>query len=300
MRIALAFLSVVAAFGMSCGKKAVAPVLAVAPPPKPPNIQLLPARYMEEAVSAATVSNTVITWEAILVQFKVDDAERHGLAKMFAEPGKKNPVIEKQSALSLLAQIARADTNIVLQLASGPYAARTTLEDSTNMLLHLQGSFGVDILSQPRITTKGTNEALLQVSNARTIVLGGAKSSDTNALRTTNIWVGPSVSVQLLGQNERGIVVEAAARLEEFHGYLSENSDAPRPKFVVSTMGTRTQLQTNEVLLLGGPIQMNVVRTSERVAYLSDIPAIGRLFTETQVHTNFVRTLVLVRPTLKN
>jgi type II secretory pathway component GspD/PulD (secretin) len=234
------------------------------------------------------------------VQFKVDDAERHGLAKMFAEPGEKNAVIEKQNALSPLATIGRADTNIVLQIASGPYGARMSLEDSTNLILHLQGSFGVDVLSQPRVTTKGTNEALLQISNARTIVLGGAKSSDTNALRTTNIWVGPSVAVQLLGQNERGLMIEAGARLDEFHGYLSENSDAPRPKFVVSTMGTRTQLQTNEVLLLGGPIQMNVVKTSERVAYLSDIPAIGRLFTETQVHTNFVRTLVIIRPTLKN
>lgn len=296
MRIALAVVSLLATFGMACSKKAVAPALAVPPPPKPPNIQFLPAPFVNEILSTAPVSNTVITWEAILIQFKVDDAERLGLAKIFSEPGEKNPVVEKQNALSPLAKIARADTNIVLQVASGPYAALTSLEDSTNLLLHLHGSFGVDILSQPRITIKGTNEALLQVSDARTVVLSGAKSSDTNALRTTNISVGPTVSIQLLGQNERGMILETAARLEEFHGYLSENSDAPRPKFVVLTMGIRTQLQTNEVLLLGGPIGMSVTKTRQSVAYLSDIPAIGRLFTETQVHTNFTRTMVILRP----
>jgi type II secretory pathway component GspD/PulD (secretin) len=34
------------------------------------------------------------------------------------------------------------------------------------------------------------------------------------------------------------------------------------------------------------------------VAYLSDIPGIGRLFTKTETHTNFNRMLVIVRPRL--
>ena len=300
MRIALALVSLLAAFGMACGKKAVAPALAVAPPPKPPNIQFLPAPFLNEVVSTIPVSNTVITWEAILVQFRVQDAERHGLAKIFAKAGEMNAIIEKQNALSPLAQFARDQTNVVLQVASAPYAVRLSVADSDVLLQHMQSSAGVDTLSQPKITTKGPREALLQVSDVQTIVLSGVQSSKPEMLQTTNLSFGPSVSVQLLGRNEQGIVIEAAARLEEFRGYLSGKEDAPRPMVSVSTMGTRTQLQTNEVLLLGGPVQMNVLKTTDRVAYLSDIPAIGRLFTETHVQTNFVRTLFILRPQVKN
>ena len=300
MRIALAFVPLLAAFGMACGKKAVAPALAVAPPPKPPNIQFLPAPFLNEFASTEPVSNTVITWEPILVQFRVDDAERHGIAKIFAQPGEMNPIIEKQNALSPIAQFAHASSNVVLQVASAPYAARLSVADSDVLLQHMQSSIGVDTLSQPKITTKGPREALLQVSDVQTIVLGGTQSSESGMLQTTNLSFGPSVSVELLGRNDQGIVIEAAARLEEFRGYLPGQKDAPRPMLSVATMGTRTQLQTNEVLLLGGPVQMNVLKTTDRVAYLSDIPAIGRLFTETRVQTNFVRTLLILRPQVKN
>jgi type II secretory pathway component GspD/PulD (secretin) len=300
MRIALASISFIACFGVACGKKAPAPMLAVAPTPKPPAIQLLPAAYLEEFAPELETRNTIMQWEAILIEFKVADTERHGLTKFFEKVGEKNSIIEKQNATSPLAQLARAHTNVVLQTASGAYAARATLDESKEFLQYLQGSSGVDTLSQPSVITKGTNEAMLQTGNTLTVVLGGPKRSDPATILTTNVTLGTTVSLQLHARNDRGIVIEAAARIDGFHGYESTENETPRPVFSVSTMGTRTQLATNEVLILGGPIQMNVVKTVDRVAYLSDIPALGRLFTETHVYTNFVRTLVIVRPTLKN
>jgi type II secretory pathway component GspD/PulD (secretin) len=300
MRIALASISLIACFGVACGKKAPAPVLAVAPAPKPPAIQLLPAAYLEKFAADPDTTNTIMQWEAILIEFKVADTERHGLTKFFEKVGEKNPIIEKQNATSPLAQLARAHTNVVLQTASGAYAARATLDESKDFLQYLQGSSGVDTLSQPSVITKGTNEAMLQTGNTLTVVLGGAKNSDPATIVTTNVTLGTTVSLQLHARNDRGIVIEAAARIDGFHGYQSTEQETPQPMFSVSTMGTRTQLATNEVLILGGPIQMNVMKTRDSVPYLSDIPAIGRLFTETHVYTNFVRTLVIVRPTLKN
>ena len=300
MRVALASISFIACFLMACGKKAPAPVLAVAPAPKPPAIQMLPAPYLEAFAAESETTNTILQWEAILVEFKVTDTERLGLTKFFENVGEKNPIIEKQNAISPLAQLARAHSKVVLQAASGAYAARTTLDESKEFLQYLQGSSGVDTLSQPSIMTKGTNEAMLQVGNTLTVVLGGPKGSDPATVLTTNITLGPTVSLQLQARNDRGIVIEAAARLEGFHGYQPTEKKTPQPVFSISTMGTRTQLATNEVLILGGPIQMNVMKTKDSVPYLSDIPAIGQLFTETHVHTNFVRTLVIIRPTLKN
>ena len=300
MRIALASVSILACFGMACGRKTPAPVLAVVPAPKPPTVQLLPAPYLEEFASDSQTTNTIIQWEAILVEFKVSDTERHGLTKFFENVGEKNPVIEKQNANSPLTQLARAHTNVVLQTVSGAYAARTTLDESKDFLQYLQGSSGVDTLSQPKAITKGTQEAMMQMGNTITVVLGSPKPSDPASFLTTNASLGSTVSLQLHARNDQGVVIEAAARIEGFHGYQSPEKETPHPVFSISTMGTKTQLSTNEVLILGGPIQMNVVKTTDRVAYLSDIPALGRLFTETHVYTNFVRTLVIVRPTLKN
>jgi type II secretory pathway component GspD/PulD (secretin) len=285
---------------MACSEKAAAPMLAAAAAPMPPAIQLLPAPYVEQFEPDSRTTNTIMQWEAILVEFKVADTERHGLVKFFENVGEKNQIIEKQNAASPLTQLARVHTNVVLQTASGAYAARTTLDESKDFLQYLQGSSGVDTLSRPKAITTGTNEAMMQIGNSLTVVLGGGKSSDSATILTTNVTLGPTVSLQLHARNDQGIVIEAAARIEGFHGYQSPEKKTPHPAFSLSTMGTRTQLNTNEVLILGGPIQMNVVKTSERVAYISDIPAIGRLFTETHVHTNFVRTLVIIRPTLKN
>lgn len=295
MKCALAFLASFLLSVAGCSRPPAVPVAAAPPPPTAPQVQFKPATFRSDAVSAETVSNTVVTWESILVQFKVEDVERHGLAKVFEGVGVKNSVIERENARSPLAQLAGANTNISLRLASGPYAARFTFEESTNLIEYFHGAAAVDTMSQPRATTRGTNEVQMQVSNAITLVLDGGNSSDPAKVITTNIWLGHTVSLQLLGRSEDSIMIEASARVEEFHGY-SEPNDVPRPIFAVSTMGTRTQLRTNEVLLLGGPIQMNVVKTVDRVAYLSDIPAIGRLFTEEHVHTNFVRTMVIVRP----
>jgi type II secretory pathway component GspD/PulD (secretin) len=154
---------------------------------------------------------------------------------------------------------------------------------------------GVDIMNPPQIMARGINEVQMQVSDKITLVLGSLDPSDPAAILTTNISVGPTLTMQLLARTGSNLTVEASGRLEEFHGY-AEKTDVPRPKFSVSAMGTRAELNTNEVLVLGGPMQMNVVKTVDRMAYLSDIPAIGKLFTKVQVRTNFVRTMVILRP----
>ena len=300
MRFLLAILAALVLFALGCGRQTRGPVLAGAPtpaPPQPPKIQFQPAPFLTEYPSGADDTNTVVQWEIILAQFKVDDTERHGLSALFKTAGQKNAVITDEIERSELVGIARANSNVVLNLASGAYAARCTFAESTNLFDYLTKSHGVDVLSQPKVTTRGTNSALMQVANNITIVIDDPNKPDPSAILTTNITVGSSASLRLLGRTNDKIAIEASARLDEFHGYDdTHRKKIARPNLAISTMGTRAELNTNEVILLGGPIQMHVVKMVDRVPYLSEIPLVGRIFTKQHVHTNFVRTLVIVRP----
>jgi hypothetical protein len=292
MRIALALLSAISLFAFGCGRSAV-PMLAAAAPP-PPSLQLKPVSFLAEAASSPEATNVIVQWDVFIAQFPVDATERLGFAKLFEKIGEKNPVMDGQIAQSDLPQIARAHSNVVLNLASGAYAASCTFEESTNVIDRLQLTPGVDLLSQPKLTTGGTNLAIISVLNSMTVVLGMTGLSGSNAVLTTNISAGPTASLHLVNRFDDKIVIEAAVRIEEFEGY--ENKPTAHPIFGLTTMGTRTELKTNEVLLLGGPKQMNVTKSVDRVPYLSSIPGFGPLFTKTQMHTNFIRTLVIIRP----
>ena len=301
MKTALEISCVAVLICCGCGKKTVAPAPAAPPPPPPraPTIAFQPIPFLKEIPAAASVTNTVVQWEVILTEFKTDAVQELGLARLFEGVGDKNAVSSEETERSPLAQMARANSNIVLNLMAGSYAARCTFEESTNLLDHFHKSFGIDILSQPRITTKGTNLALMQVVNNLTVVLSGLDPSEPTAILATNISVGPTVSTRLLAHHENKIAIEVSARLEEFAGYERNDQKMARPNLKVTTMGTRTELRTNEVLLLGSPVRMSVTKTSDSVAYLSDIPFIGRLFTETHMHTNFTRIMVILRPRLQ-
>ena len=294
MRTALALFSAIPLLAFGCGRPAV-PVIAAAAAPAS-QLQIKPVLFRKEVTSSPEATNVIVQWEVLVAQCPVDAADRLGFGKLFETIGEKNPVIDGQVAQSELVRVARGHSNVMLNLAAGAYAASCTFEESTNLLDRLHQSAGVDILSQPRLTTRGTNDATMSVLNAMTLVLGITAKGGSNAVLTTNLSMGPTVSLHLVDRSKDKIVIEAAARLEEFGGYEPDTAEAVRPNLSVTTMGTRAELNTNEVLLLGGPKRMNVTQSIDRVAYLSDIPGVGRLFTKRQAHTNFVRTLVIVRP----
>jgi type II secretory pathway component GspD/PulD (secretin) len=294
MRTALALFALISLLG--CGRPPV-PVMAAAVPASP-KVQIASIPFLNEVRSSSDATNAVVRWEVIIAEFPADATERFGMARLFEVVGQKNAVIEAERERSGLVEIARANSNIVLNFTSSAYAGSCTIEDSTNLLQVLEKSEGVEILSAPKLTTKGILEGIISISDVQTVVIRGGDTSDPNALVTKQISLGPTVSLRLLNRTEDKIAIEAGVRLEEFGGYQNDPTGTPRPIFSVTAMGTRAELNTNEVLLLGGPIRMKVFNTRDSVAYLSDIPGIGRLFTKTETHTNFNRMLVIVRPRL--
>jgi Flp pilus assembly secretin CpaC len=296
MKVALAMIAAIFFFALGCGRPATPAVAAASARVPAPTLQLQPVTFLPDPVSSPETTNVIVQWDVLIAQFPVDAAGRLGVAKLFERIGEKNPVMDGQVAQSELAQIARLNSNIVLNMAAGAYAATCSSEDSTYLINRLTTTAGVDVISQPKLITGGTNHAIISVQNTITLVLGINVKSGSNAVITTNVSLGPTVSLHLVNRTEDRITFEAAARLEEFGGYEPATNDTPHPVLNLVTMGTRAELKTNEVLILGGPKRMSVSKTVERVAYLSAIPAIGSLFTKTQMHTNFVRTLVMIRP----
>ena len=142
MRFALALISAIPLLALSCGRPAT-PVLAAAAPPATANIQVKPVPFLDEVTSSPEATNVIVQWEVLIAQFPVDVTERLGFAKLFETIGEKNSVIDGQVAQSELARVARAHSNITLNLAAGAYAASCTFEESTNILDLLHQSAGV-------------------------------------------------------------------------------------------------------------------------------------------------------------
>ncbi|MGZ8938668.1 MAG: hypothetical protein ACXW32_05595, partial [Limisphaerales bacterium] len=76
MRIALALFCAVGLLCSSCGNKAVAPAAIAAPTPlKAPTLHLQPAPFLNALPSADSATNTIVQWEVILTEFKVEAAQ---------------------------------------------------------------------------------------------------------------------------------------------------------------------------------------------------------------------------------
>ena len=290
-----------------CGRNAIPPAAAAASQtPPPPQLSIQSAQFLEHAdspTSVATVATNRIRWKVVIAEFAESAIEQHGLKQLFDKPAEKNTIISEEIPRSHLVTMARADSNIVLTLSAGVYAGVCTIETASNLATHFKQTAGVDILTQPQVTTSGTNQAQLYVGNNIPVVTGASTNANPRTPFMTNLSFGHTVTPRVLSFTPDTVQLEAVARFDEFRGYSRDYQPRPSPPsfgdspiFDVTVLGTRTVLKTNQVLLLGSPPMMNIRKTIDRIPRLSDIPGIGRLFTKTHIETNFVRRLVIIIP----
>jgi type II secretory pathway component GspD/PulD (secretin) len=289
----------------ACGRNALPPVAAAAKTP-PPQLPIKAAKFLDAAAppgSSTSAATNLIHWEVLIAEFSQDAIEQHGLMALFDRAVEKNGIISEEIPRSHLVATAQAASNILLNLSAGVYAGICSADAASNLVSYFQRTTGVDLLTYPQAMTSGTNQAQLYVGNNIPVLIGASSNASPATPFLTNFSFGPTVTLRPLFSNPNILQLQVAARFDEFGGYSHDDKN-PRsqltigqaPIFNVSVLGTRTALSTNEVLLLGSPTITNVRKTIERVPTLSDIPAIGRLFTRTHVETNFVRRLLIIIP----
>jgi hypothetical protein len=301
MKIFLAGLAI----GLLCGcrPQPVKPASAQSPTNYPP-LTVRRAKFTRDQAGSERPSRTNrLEWAVSIAEFPEKAIERYGLAELFAEVPEKNDLILEETGRSPLMQLARADSNIVLSLRASVFAGAASVEAATNLLEYFKQTPGTDVLTFRPAYTVGSDKAQVHVGNNIPVLTGASSNSSPSTPFTTNLAFGHTITMQLLGSTSNGILVRTAARSEQFDGYVRDEKQPGNqyqvggaPIFGLSVLGTRTELRTNEVLLLGSPTHISVRKIVEKVPVLSDIPGLSRIFTKTQMETNYLRRVVFIWP----
>lgn len=288
-----------------CGKKAIAPAAAAAPtPPALAQMEIKPVTFEADgliAPPAGSALQNTFTWQIFVARLRVEKIAELGLQSLFEMAGEKNSIAAAELRRSILVDLARGSSNATLRLQSSTYPGICSLAAWTNLWERLKITSGVDLLTSPPVITVGQREAQSSVTSMQTIVMNATMVVKGLEVMTTNLSFGQTFNLRVLDSRPDAVRLEMTARLDEFQGYAPNKKDPasdaniPLPIFKVSALGTRTDLRPDDVLLLGGPMEMSVQKTVDRVAYLSEVPALGRLFTKTMVETNFFRDVVIVQ-----
>ncbi len=271
------------------------------------SVPIHPAPFHERNETAGDVApvapapTNVVRWDVTIARIPEESIGQYGLAQFFARAAETNEVISAEVDNNVLSQLARGDTNIVFDSRAAVIAGTCDFTVASNLLDQLQRD-GRDVISLPQAVTVGTNLGKVESVNSLTIFTGASSNSNRSTPFVTNLWFGHTVSVELQGFSSTGLVVQAAARDNRFRGYdrdekewVSQYMIGHRPIFGLTVLGTRTTLQTNEVLLLGSTTDFEVTKMISRVPKLSRLPRIGRYFTKVDAQTNFFRTFVVIR-----
>jgi len=171
----------------------------------------------------------------------------------------------------------------------------------------LQQKKNVDLLSAPSVTTKSGQQARLGITREfiypseyeRPQVPTGTGDSVSAAIVTPStptafvtretgviLTVTPSV-----GANKRTIELTLVPEVTEFDGFINYGSPIRaatgelltenvinQPIFSVRKVETQVYVYDGETVALGGLIREDIQKTHDKVAFLGDLPGIGRLF----------------------
>jgi tetratricopeptide (TPR) repeat protein/Zn-dependent protease with chaperone function len=233
---------------------------AAPPPPASPK----PAQVMIEA-KLAEISDSV--------------ARELGLLWFTANPAMA-AVADAKVASTTISQPA-PDTNRVVSVNAIANMSTLLTDAQFGALLRtLEQKSGVDVLSAPRVTTLSGREALVEISDVLTLVVGRAEDG-TPVTRV--ISVGPKLHLLPTATRDgASVALDWQMTFNEFLGYDEPPKEAKDtailPRVRERVVKRSDTVPAGQTLMVGwGSVtDTKVVRT--KVPVLGDIPGVGRLF----------------------
>jgi len=196
---------------------------------------------------------------------------------------------------------------------------------------------GVDLLSEPEVTTESGRQAQFQVTDIRSIVIGIDQGNGQQNVTVTgggtgsvggqqNFFItpvpqtfplGPSLDV-LPSVSSDGFTVQMTIipTITEFVGYddpgkfvaqavgsggatgSSVTTPTPLPRFRVRQVVSSVTVWDAQTVVLGGLISEDVTRLKDKVPVLGDMPFVGKLFRSESTQTKKKNLMIFVTPTI--
>lgn len=276
--------------------KAPTPTPALAKAAPPPQLAIQPVKPVGSQTGAGEIP-AKSTWEVFIAEFPDSHIEELGLAKLFEQPLRTNTLAGAIFQTNAVFQLASRETNVQLTTAPAAHTGLCSTGSASNLIQRCKQVSGVDFLTFPPLTLENTNAVEFDLHSPMTLEL--TKGSPGANPRMANVPLGIGVHLRLTGMDGDSVVVGLDADIAQFSGFAAPQESMAAPgqsaRFDLALFSATTSLATDEVLLIGGTIFPKIVRHSDRVVYLSDIPIVGGLFVKASSETNYVRTVVMLR-----
>ena len=268
-------------------------------------LKISPVAHMAQRIKDQEDTNT-LTFTVVIAEFRDSAIGELGLNEFFRAPLAGNELMQEEIAGNALTKLSQQFTNVILDLSPlEVYAGKCSSKEADRILNLLRTGSNVDVLSCPKATTLAGREATVSVEDRLTIATGAEDSpaglSKAPSGQLTRLWAA---------LNDGSMQLEVTGSSMRFQGYASPKRQMkfegkkvwlPEPMLQLTTVGIRTELHRDEILLLGTPVREQNVQTVDKVPWLSGIPLLGeRIFTTHRTHTNQIRQLFIIRAAQPN
>ncbi|MDE2485073.1 MAG: hypothetical protein KGL32_07485 [candidate division NC10 bacterium] len=159
----------------------------------------------------------------------------------------------------------------------------------------------VNILASPHLLTANNKEAKIQIGQEVPIITG---EQSTSAFATQ----GTTTPFKTIQQKDIGIIMGIKPHVNEKRlvtlDIEAENTDVDQPEFggtgspsfLKRTTKTALVVQDGQSLVIGGIIQQTKTKTRSGVPFLSTIPLLGYLFSNTSEELRKTELVILITP----
>ncbi len=239
--------------------------------------------------------------EAIIAEVSVDTSNELGVQWLIDGGNGDKPVLSTQFSTSGSTIASVASGIIPDGLALGLGQISDSSLSFVTLIRALSGDSETNLLSTPSIVTLDNQEAEIVVGQNVPFVTGetsttGSSVDVTNPFRTIERQdIGVSLKVKPQINEGNTITMEIEQEVSNISGSATGAVDIVTNK---RSIKTTVQLEDGELLILGGLIDENVVKSEQKIPGLGDIPILGALFRTSKTTKVKQNLLVFIRSTI--
>ncbi|SER53888.1 type II secretion system secretin GspD [Halopseudomonas bauzanensis] len=263
-------------------------------------------REMSQIIRQLDIRRAQVLVEAVIAEVSYDRAKELGVQWGFANEGAGVGVINFARGgggiLNLAAGIngfLEGDVTTPPSLSDGATLGGVGTIGSTQIGLlinALQGDSSSNILSTPSLLTLDNEEAEIVVGQNVPFIVGRSVENSGQAFDTIQREdVGIKLRIRPQINEGNAVRLEIAQEVSQIAPGASGAADLITNK---RSLNTHVMVDDNQLIVLGGLIDDQMVETRDKVPLLGDIPGLGRLFRYDTANVEKRNLMVFLRPVI--
>lgn len=264
------------------------------------------SREMAQIIRQLDIRRAQVLVEAVIAEVSYDRAKELGVQWAFANENRGVGVINfargSSGILNLAAGISGfldGDITTPPSLSDGATLGGVGTIGSTQIGLlinALQGDSSSNILSTPSLLTLDNEEAEIVVGQNVPFIVGRSVENSGQAFDTIQREdVGIKLRIRPQINEGNAVRLEIAQEVSQIAPGASGAADLITNK---RSLNTHVMVDDNQLIVLGGLIDDQMVETRDKVPLLGDVPGLGRLFRYDTASVEKRNLMVFLRPVI--